>query len=60
MYIYVYSPVCNVIFLTFAGVLIKVESLPDGAKWVAKCSPIKVSQSVIGLCHLYAICLSLT
>lgn len=43
------SPVFNVLFLLFSGVLINTESLPAGARWVASISPIKWTVNALAL-----------
>ncbi len=43
------SPVFNVLFLIFSGVLINTDSLPDGAKWVPSISTIKWTVNVLAL-----------
>ena len=43
------SPVFNVLFLIFSGVLINTQSLPAGARWVASISPIKWTVNALAL-----------
>lgn len=43
------SPVFNVIFILFSGVLINTQSLPAGARWVASISPIKWTVNALAL-----------
>lgn len=43
------SPVFNVFFLIFSGVLINIDSLPAGARWVASISPIKWTANALAL-----------
>jgi ABC-type multidrug transport system permease subunit len=43
------SPVFNVLFLIFSGILINTNSLPAGAKWVPSISPIKWTVNALAL-----------